>query len=297
MTHEIPSTPAPKRPYEQFGFTEKEALYWRVSHDRFLSILEDEHTLVHDIRPDSNEYGEFLFVAASRPGLQDRITMTFYGLGYHEHRERWIDKEWFWYQANPYRDLLQKSISKEEAKQQIEQRLAEIRPYLGRNTQTAFGELYEILADLTDEDGALAELEDMGEYAAIFFFQPFAEEPDVLPPTGENLLDAASREKLPRLYANEELGMEAQAQVKFFTPDSDWTWYASEFDGEDIFFGLVSGFELELGYFSLKELQAVRGPMGLPIERDLHFEPLTLRELEEMHLRAKYGGENNPKQA
>ena len=77
--------------------------------------------------------------------------------------------------------------------------------------------------------------------------------------------------------------MDAIAQVKFFTPDSSWTWYASEFDGEDIFFGLVSGFEVEPGYFSLKEMQEVRGPMGLPIERDLYFEPKTLRGLLEMH--------------
>ena len=81
--------------------------------------------------------------------------------------------------------------------------------------------------------------------------------------------------------------MEALAQVKFFTPDSNWTWYASEFDGEDIFFGLVSGFEVELGYFSLKELQEVKGPLGLPIERDLHFEPKTLKELHEIHITDK----------
>jgi hypothetical protein len=30
------------------------------------------------------------------------------------------------------------------------------------------------------------------------------------------------------------LGLDGLAQVKFFTHDSDWTWYASEFDGEDI---------------------------------------------------------------
>jgi hypothetical protein len=65
--------------------------------------------------------------------------------------------------------------------------------------------------------------------------------------TGENLLDQASREKLPPLYSGEEKGLEALAQVKFFTPDSNWTWYASEFDVEDIFFGLVSGVEVELG--------------------------------------------------
>ena len=52
----------------------------------------------------------------------------------------------------------------------------------------------------------------------------------------------ASREKLPELYRNEEKGLEALAPVKFFTPDGNWTWYASEFDREDLFFGLVSGF-------------------------------------------------------
>ena len=54
------------------------------------------------------------------------------------------------------------------------------------------------------------------------------------------LLDQHSRNSLPKLYANEEKGLEAQAPVKFFTPDSNWTWYASEFDGEDIFFGLAT---------------------------------------------------------
>ena len=67
------------------------------------------------------------------------------------------------------------------------------------------------------------------------------------------------------------------------------TWYTSEFDGEDIFFGLVVGFEIELGYFSLAELQSVRGPWGLPIERDLHFEPKTLKELQEMHQQQRTG--------
>ena len=99
------------------------------------------------------------------------------------------------------------------------------------------------------------------------------------------------REKLPPLYSGEELGLMAQALVKFFTPDSNWTWYASEFDGDDIFFGLVSGFAIELGYFSLSELQSVRGPLGLPIERDLHFKPQTLKVLQEKHLQEEQGGE------
>lgn len=97
------------------------------------------------------------------------------------------------------------------------------------------------------------------------------------------LLTEELRKKLPPLYSGEEKGVEALALVKFFTPDSGWTWYASEFDGKDTFFGLAVGFEPELGYFSLSELQQVRGVLGLPVERDLHYTPKTLSELLEQH--------------
>lgn len=96
-------------------------------------------------------------------------------------------------------------------------------------------------------------------------------------------MDQASREKLPPLYANEDLGLMALALVKFFTPDANWTWYASEFDGEDTFFGLVAGLDVELGYFLLSELQSVHGPLGLPIERDIHFQPKTFKDLLKEH--------------
>jgi hypothetical protein len=102
------------------------------------------------------------------------------------------------------------------------------------------------------------------------------------------LLPQDVREKLPELYANEELGLAAQALVKLFTPDSSWTWYCSSFDGHDICFGLVIGFEAEFGYFSVRELESVRGPLGLPIERDLHFEPKSLEELRDHYQEKGY---------
>lgn len=85
------------------------------------------------------------------------------------------------------------------------------------------------------------------------------------------LLTAEIRKALPPLRSTEALGMDAPIIVKFFTPTSNWTWYATEFDGDDLFFGLVIGFEKELGYFSLNELESVRGPFGVGIERDLYF--------------------------
>ena len=97
------------------------------------------------------------------------------------------------------------------------------------------------------------------------------------------LLTKEIRKTVPKLYSQEEKGDEAVAYIKFFTPWSNWTWYATEFDGEDIFFGLVVGLETELGYFSLKELSEVTGPGGLKIKRDLYFNPKPLSELRNLH--------------
>ena len=86
--------------------------------------------------------------------------------------------------------------------------------------------------------------------------------------------------KLPKLYSQEN-EKDPIVQVKFFDPTGSFTWYATEFDGEDLFFGkVVSSLcpEGELGYFSLSELKSIRGRMGLGIERDLYFTPKLLSE-------------------
>ncbi len=93
------------------------------------------------------------------------------------------------------------------------------------------------------------------------------------------LLTKRIRNKLPKLGGQEDKGLDAYVYVKFFTPWSSWTWYVTEFDGDDTFFGLVDGFEKEIGYFYLSELKSICGPDGLKIERDLYFKPMTVREL------------------
>ena len=63
--------------------------------------------------------------------------------------------------------------------------------------------------------------------------------------------------------------------VKLFTPDAGATWLLSELDldDEDTAFGLCDlGIGLpELGFVSLSEIAELRGKLGLPVERDLHF--------------------------
>jgi hypothetical protein len=63
--------------------------------------------------------------------------------------------------------------------------------------------------------------------------------------------------------------------VKLFTPDAQCTWLLTEIDPDDgLAFGLcdLGMGEPELGYVSLVELASVPGKLGLPVERDRHFE-------------------------
>ena len=89
--------------------------------------------------------------------------------------------------------------------------------------------------------------------------------------------------KIPALYANEN-AEDADAVVvhaKLFSPYSSWTWYITEWDAETgECFGLVEGFETELGYFDLTELSEITVFGRVPaVERDLQWEPKTLGEI------------------
>ena len=105
---------------------------------------------------------------------------------------------------------------------------------------------------------------------------------------GMKLLTQEIRKGLPPLYAQDGKGGKAVAYLKLFTPDSSWTWLITEGSaitdeqGNELdfqFFGLVEGHCKELGYVMLSELESVRGPLGLPIERDLWWKPKTLEEI------------------
>ena len=102
------------------------------------------------------------------------------------------------------------------------------------------------------------------------------------------LLTHEIRKKLPPIHGQEHLGDEAIIHCKFFTPDSGWTWWVLEGgpvlddDGDETdfeFFGLVEGFEQEYGYFVLSELESIKGPMGLNIERDKWWKPQPVKNV------------------
>ena len=79
---------------------------------------------------------------------------------------------------------------------------------------------------------------------------------------------------IPGLYETEG-SLNPICHIKLFTPDSNWTWYIIELSkaNTNTCYGYVNGLDSELGYFDLSELEAVYGPLGLSIERDVSFEP------------------------
>ena len=80
---------------------------------------------------------------------------------------------------------------------------------------------------------------------------------------------------------------DAKVICKFFTPDANATWYALEYDPRsEEFFGfadLGNPDFAEFGYFTLEQLESVKGKLGLPVERDMHFEDMTVKQLKEKY--------------
>lgn len=88
-------------------------------------------------------------------------------------------------------------------------------------------------------------------------------------------MDLLTSDLRERLLANGACEADHLPVVKFFNPVGAATWLLTEMDSDgDTLFGLCDlGFgNPELGSVRLAEIASVRLPLGLGIERDLHFE-------------------------
>ena len=95
-----------------------------------------------------------------------------------------------------------------------------------------------------------------------------------------SLLTNEQLKSIPELYASTMLN-DPICRFKIFLPNSNWTWYIIEIDKQDnnTCFGLVDGFEQELGYFTIKELENLKGLFGLKVELDTSFKPTKLSKI------------------
>ena len=69
--------------------------------------------------------------------------------------------------------------------------------------------------------------------------------------------------------------MEQKVVAKYFDPVGSWKWFVmNKKKDDDYCWGIVKGNAVEMGSFSMKELESIKLPFGLGIERDLYFEPM-----------------------
>ena len=90
-------------------------------------------------------------------------------------------------------------------------------------------------------------------------------------------------DRIPRIGASDNVNDfdDVLAEAKLFCPYTGWRWYVTEWDPETgTCFGLVEGFESEIGYFDLTELAEATLFGSVPaVERDLYWEPKTIGEI------------------
>ena len=100
---------------------------------------------------------------------------------------------------------------------------------------------------------------------------------------GHKLITKEVGDRIPALGSKEDVDDydTVLAPVKLFSPYTGWGWYITEWDPETgLCFGLVEGFESELGYFDLIELAEATVFGSVPaVERDLYWVPKTLGEI------------------
>jgi len=98
------------------------------------------------------------------------------------------------------------------------------------------------------------------------------------------LFTQAILKKLPTVDETAETGISGlTVHLKLFNPCGAGTWYIYAYNpDEKLAMGFVNLNDpemAELGYISITELEEYRGPLGLGIERDIHFDSMPLQEI------------------
>lgn len=91
------------------------------------------------------------------------------------------------------------------------------------------------------------------------------------------LLTKELEQRFAQVGCQDGKDVDALVIARYFSPASNWTWYATEYRPHDrCFFGYVCGFAKEWGYFSLDEMEESQRRPGW-VERDLWFREKPLR--------------------
>lgn len=146
---------------KRFGITEDEHMWKRISYNRLLEIIKQDDVHVVGMGRDTNSYGEWNFIELEKDGPGPRI--EFYGHGWHEHKEKFLVNNWSYYRVGSYNqpeEHLDKKYVLQELQKEHKMYTERAKTASGRRSEKA--KIFSLLAETSDEDGALTMMEDMG---------------------------------------------------------------------------------------------------------------------------------------
>lgn len=144
--------------------TDRELLFDKISHKRMIQIINKPSVRVVSLKRDSNYHGEFLWISL----VHNNYYFTAYSMGFHEGKDRYITDEWSLVYFEKYsQDIREKRnhvfrMDRQLVLDTIQKEQDECIRYQEKHTTSEEGKLYELIAELSDEDGAYSMLEDFG---------------------------------------------------------------------------------------------------------------------------------------
>jgi hypothetical protein len=144
--------------------TEDEKLFYKVKFNKLLQIIDEPDVLVLEYSRSTNSYGNFLFIKLY--DKKENEIITYYGLGIHEFRNRYIVDDFTYYStSNVIRSDEKEQIVHPKDKEALKKLLvSEHERYskLSKAHKLVPDKEFEALADVSDDDAAISIRDDMG---------------------------------------------------------------------------------------------------------------------------------------
>lgn len=143
-----------------FGLADEEVRNGVVSDEWFLELIQADETALNRVAIAENDYGEFLFVTASRPNADKREVIVFWGLGLHRLHSKYVLDTWRWYYPQDEMQLEPTSqFQKDMLLDIVRARRTLLEELANSHVQSDRGMIYQKLADLAGEEIAARQME------------------------------------------------------------------------------------------------------------------------------------------
>lgn len=142
--------------------TDRQMTFDHISHKDLMSMVAAPIFRIVLLEEDTNFFGDFMFIRIVKAGY----CFTAYSLGFHHESESYVIDGWKIMDAGKYLPNVNNDtfrIPSDDAIKIINEKYLEIKGYADKHIRDSErGELFEMLSELGDEDGAYAMLDDMG---------------------------------------------------------------------------------------------------------------------------------------